>query len=163
MRIEVHAKHNEAGISVKLALLYVFFALFCVAIASSQSTGNMSVNKFKAPLEYCDPPFNLQVRTYLESAQADPQGEGLILLRDAKLETFETNGTPQMTITTPQCTFNMKDQTVNSAGPFKMWTSDNGLLQEGVGFFWQKTNSELTISNSVQTTYRGRMTNSFVP
>lgn len=163
MRIKTQAKSNEASIVVKLVLLAVFCALFCLAIASAQSAGNDTIKKFKAPLEYFDPPYELQVKSYLEGAEAEPQGDGLILLRDAKLQTFQTNGTPEMTVTTPKCIFNMKDQTVNSAGPFQMWTSDNALLQEGVGFFWEKTNSEFIISNSVQTTVRGRMTNSLVP
>ena len=163
MRIKTDAKCDKASVSVRLVLLSVFFALFCLAIASAQSGPGDTIKKFKAPMEYFDPPFELQVKSYLEGAEALPQGDGMILVRDAKLQTFQTNGTPEMTITTPQCFFNMKDQTVNSAGPFQMWTSDNALLQEGVGFFWQKTNSEFIISNSVQTTVRGRMTNSFVP
>ena len=147
----------------KLVLLSIFCVLFCLAVASAQNAGNASIKRFKAPLEYFDPPFELQVKSYLEGAEAEPQGDGLILLRDAKLETFQTNGTAEMTITAPQCFFNMKDQTVNSAGPFQMRTSDEALLQEGVGFYWEKTNSEFIISNRVQTTVRGRMTNSFTP
>ncbi len=148
---------------MKLVLPSIFCVLFCLAIASAQSAANDTIKKFKAPLEYFEAPNELQVKSYLEGAEALPQGDGLILLRDAKLQTFQTNGTPDMTMTAPQCFFNMKDQSVNSAGPFQMWTSDNALLQEGVGFFWQKTNSELIISNRVQTTVRGRMTNSIVP
>lgn len=163
MRIKTQTQSKEASIAVKLVLLSIFCTLYCLAIASAQSVANDTIKKFKAPLEYFDPPYELQVKSYLEGAEAEPQGDGLILLRDAKLQTFQTNGTPEMTMTAPQCFFNMKDQSVNSAGPFQMWTSDNALLQEGVGFFWQKTNSELIISNRVQTTVRGRMTNSIVP
>lgn len=163
MRIKIQAKHNEARIGVRLVLLSVFCTLFCLAIASAQNGSNASIKRFKAPLEYFEPPFELQVKSYLEGAEAEPQGDGLILLRDAKLETFQTNGNPEMTITAPQCFFNMKDQTVNSPGPFQMRTSDDALLQEGVGFYWEKTNSEFIISNRVQTTVKGRMTNSFVP
>jgi hypothetical protein len=42
-------------------------------------------------------------------------------------------------------------------------TSDDKLLLEGVGFFWQQTNSVLDISNQVHTTVRGSLTNSFTP
>jgi hypothetical protein len=163
MQIKIHTKRNEANIRVKLVLFSAFCGLFCLAIASAQNPGSGSIKKFKAPLEYCDPPFELQVKSYLEGAEAEPQGDGMILLRNAKLQTFQTNGALEMTITAPQCFFNMKDQTVNSAGPFQMRTSDDALLQEGVGFFWQKTNSEFIISNSVQTTVKGHMTNSFAP
>jgi hypothetical protein len=163
MRIKTHTKRNEPGGNGKLVLLAVFCGLFCLAIASAQSTGSATIKKFKAPLEYFDPPHELQVKSYLEGAEAEPQGDGLFLVRDAKLQTYQENGAPELTVTTPQCFFNMKDQTVNSAGPFQMRTSDDALLQEGVGFFWQKTNSELIISNRVQTTVKGRMTNSFAP
>ena len=163
MRTKTKPKTDETGISVKVVLFSVFCALFCLAIASAQTSGNATIKKFKAPLEYFDPPHELQVKSYLEGAEAEPQGEGLILLRDAKLQTFQEDGAPEMTITTPQCFFNMKDQTVNSAGPFQMRKSDDAFLQEGVGFFWQKTNSEFIISNRVHTTVKGRMTNSFVP
>jgi hypothetical protein len=148
---------------VKLVLFSICSALLCLAIASAQSAGNATIKKFKAPLDYFEPPHELQVKIYLEGAEAEPQGDGLILLRDAKLQTFQESGEPEMTVTAPQCTFNMKDQTVNSAGPFQMRRFDEPLLQEGVGFFWQKTNSEFIISNSVHTTVKGHMTNSFAP
>src|SRR5579871_1005709 len=131
MRTKRHAEDNKANISLKLTLFAAFCGLFCLAIASAQNAGNASIKRFKAPLEYFDPPFELQVKSYLEGAEAEPQGGGLILLRDAKLQTFQTNGAPEMTITAPQCFFNMNDQTVNSAGPFQMRTSDDALLQEG--------------------------------
>ena len=163
MRIKTHSEHNRASTNVKLVSFSVFCALFYLAIASAQSAGNATIKKFKAPLEYFDPPHELQVKSYLEGAEAEPQGDGLILLRDAKLQTFLESGEPEMTITAPQCTFNMKEQTVNSAGPFQMRKSDDTILQQGVGFFWQKTNSEFIISNRVQTTVKGRITNSFAP
>lgn len=165
MQIRTHSKHNEAGVRVKLVVFSILCALFCLAIASAQSSGDAAIKtwKFKAKLEYCDPPFNLQVKTYLEGAEAEPAGDGLILLRDATLQTFQTNGALEMTMTAPQCFFNTKDQTVNSAGPFQMRMSDDALLQEGVGFSWQKLNSELIISNRVDTKVKGRMTNSIVP
>lgn len=147
----------------KLILLSIFCTLLCLAIASAQGSGNGTIKKFKAPLEYFDPPYELQVKTYLEGTEAVPQGDGLILIREAKLQMFQTNGAPEMVVTAPQCFFNMKDQTVNSAGPFRMQSSDDALLQQGVGFYWEKTNSEFIISNRVQTTVKGRMTNSFVP
>jgi len=161
MRIKKLSKRDESRGIGKLVLLSIFCGLFCLAIASAQSGGNASIKKFKAALEYFDPPFELQVKSYLEGAEAEPQGDGLISLRDAQLETFQTNGKPEMTITAPQCFFNMNDQTVNSAGPFQMRRYDDALLQKGVGFYWEKTNSEFIISNSVDTKVKSSITNSF--
>jgi hypothetical protein len=140
----------------KLVLFSICSALLCLAIAKAQSAGNATIKKFKA-LEYFEPPHELQVKSYLEGAEAEPKGDGLILLRDAKLQTYKEDGAPEMTITTPQCLFNRNNRTVNSAGPFHMRTSDDALFQEGVGFFWQRTNSEFIISNRVQTTVKWKL------
>jgi hypothetical protein len=159
MRIRKHCRPKIGGV---LTLAAIFCGLFCLAIASAQSSANNTIKRFRAPLEYFEPPHELQVKSLLEGSEAEPEPDGLILIHDARLQTFQTNGTMEMTITAPQCVFDSKDQTVNSSGPFKMRMSDDSLLQEGVGFFWVKTNSDLIISNSVHTTVNSR-TNSLVP
>src|SRR5215469_2374212 len=130
MRIRTHSKHNQASTNVKIVLFSVLCALFYLAIASAQSAGNATIKKFKA-LEYFEAPHELQVKSYLEGAEAESQSDGLILLRDARLQTYKEDGSPEMTITTPQCFFNRNNQTVNSAGPFQMRRSDDALLQQG--------------------------------
>lgn len=148
--------------AMRVALISIFCVSFCLAVASAQSSLNNTIKNFRAPLEYFEPPHELQIKSFLQGAEAEPVSDGLILIRDAKLQTFQTNGVAVMTITAPQCVFNTRDQTVNSTGPFEMRTSDDGLLQEGVGFSWGQTNSELFISNSVHTTVSG-LTNSLMP
>lgn len=103
------------------------------------------------------------MKSFLEGAEAEPQSDGLILIRDARLQTFHEDGSREMTVTTPHCLFDSRLQTVSSAGPLQVQSSDDKLLLEGEGFFWQPTNSDLIISNRVRTTVRGPLTNSFTP
>ena len=137
--------------------------VLCLAVTSAQTPPSNTIKNFRAPLEYFDPPHELQMKSFLEGAEAEPQSDGLILIRDAKLQTFHENGSNEMTVVTPLCTFDSKSQTVSSAGPLQVQSSDEKLLLEGQGFFWQATNSDLIISNRVHTTVRGPLTNSFTP
>ena len=137
--------------------------VFCLALALAQEPPNNTIKHFRAPLEYFDPPHELQMKSFLEGAEAEPQSDGLILIRDAKLQTFHEDGSHEMTVTTPQCIFDSKLQTVSSAGPLQVQSTDDKLLLKGEGFFWQLTNSDLIISNRVSTTVRGPLTNSFTP
>lgn len=160
MRIEKKQK-RERAVAVKAALAAAFCLLLGLALAAAQSPSSSVVRGFQAPLEYCDPPHELQVKTFLEGSQAEPGADGVILIRNAKLQTFHDDGSKDMTVRTPHCLFDSRLRTVSSDGPLQVQTSDDKLLLEGVGFFWQETNSDLIISNQVRTTIRGTLTNTF--
>jgi hypothetical protein len=162
MRTERDTKKNSKATRLLAGGLVGCF-VFCLAVALAQTPPNNTIKNFRAPLEYFDPPHELQMKSFLEGAEAEPQSDGLILIRDAKLQTFHENGSNEMTVITPLCTFDSKSQTVSSAGPLQVQSSDEKLLLEGQGFFWQATNSDLIISNRVHTTVRGPLTNSFTP
>jgi hypothetical protein len=144
-------------------LLTAFCLVFCMAVAADQKPVGSTVKGFQAPLEYFDPPHELQMKSYLEGSEAEPAADGMILIRDAKLQTFTETGAHEMTVKAPQCIFDSRQHTVSSAGPLQVQTYDNKLLLQGVGFFWQETNSDLIISNQVRTTITGPLTNSFTP
>lgn len=162
MRIEKGTKKDSRARKLLAAGLVCSFVL-CLAAALAQGPPNNTIKNFRAPLEYFDPPHELQMKSFLEGAEAEPQSDGLILIRDARLQTFHENGSNEMTVVTPLCTFDSKSQTVSSAAPLQVQSSDDKLLLEGEGFFWQATNSDLIISNRVRTTVRGPLTNSFTP
>lgn len=162
MRIERQRKKDSRATRLLVAGL-VGCSVFCLAVALAQTPPNNTIKNFRAPLEYFDPPHELQMKSFLEGAEAEPQSDGLILIRDAKLQTFHEDGSRDMTVTTPHCIFDSKLQTVSSAGPLQVQSSDDKLQLEGEGFFWQLTNSDLIISNRVSTTVRGPLTNSFTP
>src|SRR6516225_10782118 len=92
---------NRMPLAAGLASCFVF----CLAVALAQTPPNNTIKHFRAPLEYFDPPHELQVKSFLEGAEAEPQSDGLILIRDAKLQTFHENGSNEMTVVTPLCTF----------------------------------------------------------
>ena len=147
---------------MSLPAVFMCCFVFCLA-AIAQGPANNTIKNFRAPLQYFDPPHELQVKSFLQGAEAELGPDGVIFIHDAKLQTFHENGTPDITITAPQCTFDQKQQTVSSDGPLQLQSADDKLLHEGKGFLWRETNSELIVSNFVHTTVRGPLTNSFAP
>ena len=147
----------------KLALLVCLCFLFSLALAADQKQPNSTIKGFKAPLEYFEPPHELQVKTYLEGTEAEPGTNGIII-HNAKLQTFHEDGSWEMTATAPNCLWDSRQQTVSSPGPMQVLTADEKYLfhHEGVGFVWMQTNSDLFISNNVCTTITP-LTNSPTP
>ena len=162
MRIESGKRKAESG-KRKTLLLCAFCFLFSFLLAADKAGPASTIKGFRAPLEYFEAPHELQMKTFLEGTEAEPAANGTILIRGAKLQTFHEDGSVEMTVRAPQCIFDSREQTVSSAGPLQVQTSDEKLVLEGEGFFWRQTNSDLIISNRVKTTVSGTMTNSFVP
>lgn len=152
---------RERAVAAKVAVAAAFCLLLGLALAVGQKPPSSTVRGFQAPLEYFDPPHELQMKSFLEGAEAEPGPDGVILIRNARLQTFHEDGSKEMTVRAPHCIFDSRQRTVSSAGPLEVQTSDDKLSLEGVGFFWQQTNSDLIISNQVRTTIRGTLTNTF--
>jgi hypothetical protein len=148
---------------VTIALLVAFSLVVSLAIADQQA--NSTMKGFKAPLEYFEPPHELQVKSYLEGSDAENEPNGIIAIRDAKLKTFHDDGTIEMIAIAPHCVYDTREQTVSSAGPLQVQTSESGLSiwHQGVGFLWVQTNADLRISNEVSTVITGTATNLFKP
>ena len=138
----------------KIVLLFAFCLAFCAAIAADEKQPNSTIKRFRSPLEYFDPPHELQVKTLLEGAEAVPGTNGSILIHEAILQTFHADGSWEMTAKAPQCFWDSHLQTVSSTGPLQVLTADEKNLfhHQGVGFSWLQTNSDLFISNNVSTT-----------
>jgi len=151
-----------------MALLAAVCFVFCLAVAEGQGTNqndgpHSTITGFRAPLEYYDPPYELQVKSFLEGAEAEPGTDGLVFIRDAKLLTYHEDGSKEMIVKAPQCTYDTRQHVVSSAGPLHVQEMDNNIQVEGVGFYWLQTNSYLHISNQQQTTVYGKLTNTFSP
>ncbi len=104
-------------------------------------------------IEYFDPPFDGQMMTRMTSAESRPVpgSTGLLDIRQFKLESFTTNGRPEMIITAPQCIFSTLDNTANSAGPIRVESGDGQFTLAGIGFLWRQNERILNISNQVVT------------
>jgi hypothetical protein len=119
-------------------------------LASAQTNSTTKVKDFSVP-DYYDPPHEMQLKTLLQGAEAEPGSEGLIVITNAKLRTFGENGQLQMLVEAPHCVFDSVRRVVSSPGPLRVRSADGKLNLEGEGFLWQQTNSNLIISNRVRT------------
>ena len=99
--------------------------------------------------DYFDPPHQNQVKSILSGSEALPQPGGSLLIRKLKLRTFDINGRPEMTVTAPECLYDVSGGTASSAGPLELENGDGKFRISGEGFLWRQTNSLLTISNQV--------------
>ena len=101
--------------------------------------------------EYYDPPNQMQIKSRLAGAEAIPQPDGRVLVRQLKLATFDTNGHPQYVVEAPECLYDQFKNTANSAGPLVVRQADGRFRLDGVGFWWQGNQQFLTISNQERT------------
>ncbi|HHY85412.1 MAG TPA: hypothetical protein GYA07_07735 [Verrucomicrobia bacterium] len=113
---------------------------------------------FRVQLENHPPPHAAQVKTLLRGATAEQQSGGLILVTDAALEDFGTNGTLKMQAYSPVCVFDVMQRTISSTGLLQIRTADDRLFIQGEGFLLRTNTdgslSHLTVSNRVHTVIR---------
>jgi hypothetical protein len=128
-----------------------------------QDFSGMEARDFKYQLENYLPPNEAQVKTLVEGAKAQAQSAGMILITEAKLKTFSTNGTLEVLAQSPKCTLDSVQKVVSSEGPLKIETTDGRFLLEGEGFLLQQTNSQLIISNRVHTVIRSELGKTLFP
>ena len=103
------------------------------------------------------------MKSLLQGAEAEPKSGGLILITEARLQTFTESGQPQVLVQTPHCVFDSVQHTISSSGPLSVKSVNGQFYLEGEGFLWEPTNSNLTISNSVRTTIHNAATLSLKP
>ena len=130
------------------ALLWAGQAGVCAA-----DTPVKSANDFTA-VEYYDPPFEMQIKSRLAGTEAIPQPNGLVLVRQLKLETYETNGHPQFVVLAPECLYDQLHRTASSAGPLEVRQAAGLVRITGQGFSWNQDEEFLTVSNQDVTEIR---------
>jgi hypothetical protein len=104
-------------------------------------------------VEYFDAPNEKQMKTRLSGTDALPlpDNNGSVRIKNLKLETFNTNGTPGLIIESPACVYDTINGVANSAGPLEVRSADGRFRITGVGFLWRQDDSSLAISNQVDT------------
>jgi hypothetical protein len=136
---------NNAGV-----ILSVFVALgFSGARAQQPASGHAS--DFSS-VEYFEPPHQLLIKSRLSGAEAQPQGE-LLLIKQLKLETFDTNGVPGLIVKAPECVYDTVHGLASSSGHLRLETADGSSHVEGDGFLWLQASQNLYISNNVQSVF----------
>jgi len=136
---------NNAGVILSAVVALGFFT--GGVCAQPATTGH--ANDFSS-VEYFKPPHQMLMASRLSGVEAQPQGQ-LLLIKQLKLETFDTNGVPGLIVKAPNCVYDVVHGVANSPGHVRLETADGGSHVEGDGFLWRQTDHFLTISNNVQT------------
>ena len=93
-----------------------------------------------------------KLKGQITGAEAQPQKNGLeLLVQKARIEDYLEDGSTNLTATTRECFVDPKNRVAFSAGRLEVETSHGQLTIQGLGFFYQQTNFDLTISNQVET------------
>ncbi|MBI3850667.1 MAG: hypothetical protein HY298_10410 [Verrucomicrobia bacterium] len=129
--------------------LLAAFVLLVVTLHGQQR--GVVISKFRFAEPY-DPPLQNQTKYLLMGAEGRALGEGKVLLKEFRMETFARNGDRQTISSAPECVYDTINRTVSSAGPMQMQTADGKFFIQGEGFLLRQTNLSLVISNKVETT-----------
>lgn len=121
-----------------------------VGVVRAQQNVAGHANNFSS-VEYFEPPHQQQMKSRVSGAEARPLAGGLLVIKDLKLEKFDTNGVVEAIIKTPHCVYNTQSGEANSSDHLWLETGDGKSHVEGDGFLWRQTSSLLTISNNVRT------------
>ena len=139
-----------------ISLRFVPRLLFSLALASILFTAAgvaQTVGAFKG-FKVAQPypaPYEKQTKSRLEAGRAVPVRGGYFLSEGVLLRTYSETNTLQLTARAQECFYSSTNRVVNSAGPLRIETADGKFSIEGVGFYWQQTNSSFFISNKVHT------------
>ena len=101
-------------------------------------------------------PNQQQVKSILSGAEVLLRPGGRFIIKQLKLQTFDSDGKTNMVVTAPECLYDEKNGTASSAGPVQLQNGDGKYRVAGEGFLWRQTNSFLTISNNVHTVIEDR-------
>jgi hypothetical protein len=123
--------------------------IFAVATRAQQNTAGHA-SDFSS-VEYFEPPHQQLMKSRLSGAEAQPQAGGLLVIKQLKLEMFNTNGATEVVVKAPDCIYDTLHGLASSPGHLRLETGDGKSHVEGDGFLWRQTNSFLTISNNVHT------------
>jgi hypothetical protein len=139
-------KHRIA----KKILLAAAILLAAVSSQRAQQNATGRANDFTS-VEYFEPPNQKQMKSRLSGANAQPEAGGVLIIRQLKLELFNTDGSVKIIARAPRCVYDMMNGVANSPGKLQLQSGDGKLRVEGDGFLWRQNDSWLTLSNNVRT------------
>jgi hypothetical protein len=141
----------KSGLNKFPLILSAFVSLvFVAAIGQAQQAGSGQADDFTS-VEYFEPPHETTIKSRLAGAEAQPEAGGLLVIKQLKLETFDSNGVPGMIVKAPHCVYDTVHGVAHSPGHLRLETADGSSHIEGDGFLWRQGNGSLTISNNVRT------------
>lgn len=95
-----------------------------------------------------------RLKTLITGTEAVPQGEGMVWVKEVRIESYAADGRTNLVTEAPECLVHQTAREARSAGPLKVLTGDGRFFTEGQGFLCRLTNYSLTISNAVRTVIR---------
>jgi hypothetical protein len=145
-------KFNNAA----LVALFFWASWFVAVVVRAQQTAASHASDFSS-VEYFEAPHAQQMKSRLSGAEASPQADGLLLIKQIRLEEFDVDGKLEVVAEAPECVYDTMNGVASSAGHLQLQTGDGNMQIEGEGFLWRQTNQWLTISNRVQTVIEGAL------
>lgn len=158
------------------------FCLLLLGAVMSASVGNLSAAETNPPAaalsvpaesfgkvknffvpDYYESPHQNQMKSLLRGAEAEPQPQGRVLIRELQVETYALDGKIEMTVHAPECIYDSADQSASSTSHIEVRSGDGKMLVEGEGFLWHNADSTFTISNRVHTIIRQSPAKPLVP
>jgi lipopolysaccharide transport protein LptA len=135
---------NRAITSVKLLWLCMFAVLTFWVHAQPKIAGKIS-GGFQAPTSTDEK----GRRHVLKGTSAEPRGPNLYELTDPRVTSFNADDSPEMFIEAPRCFYQMRANNAYSDSSLSVRTADGRFSIQGVGWKWEPSAAELTISNQV--------------
>jgi hypothetical protein len=135
---------------MKLILSAVAGLIFLAALGVRAQQSGSHASDFSS-VEYFPAPHQQEMKSRLSGAEAQPLPGGLLAIKQLKLETFNTNGSPAMVVEAPECVYDTLKGLASSPGHLQLRTGDGNFRIEGEGFLWRQNESSLTISNQIHT------------
>ena len=150
---------SDPGIGHFRFMAVLIAVIFVVSMRDGFAQQSMTANATDfTSVEYYPAPAQTQMKSRLSGAQASPMPGGLLVIKQFKLEMFNTNGEPQVIVRAPECTYDAENGEANSSGPLYLQNGDGKIRTQGVGFLWRRADSFLLISNDVKTVAEGPAT-----
>ena len=104
---------------------------------------------------YYDPPNSEQIKARLSGADALPLPGGLLDVKQFRLDTFETNGSSQISAQAASCTFAPLESIAYSPSHLEVVSGDGRAHVSGDGFriVWQTNAMSVMLSNNVHAVF----------
>jgi lipopolysaccharide export system protein LptA len=92
-----------------------------------------------------------QLRALLTGVEARPRPDGRVFVKEPRILHFNEAGQTQLVVRAIDCVYENKSKSASSTNTLRLQIGDGKFDLEGLGFHWNQTNSNLTISNKVRT------------
>jgi len=83
-----------------------------------------------------------------------PLSVTVVKVKDFRLETYTSEGVPNLQGAAPECVLDLSTRQITSEGPVSITQAGGAFTLSGVGFQWDQEAERLVLSNRVHATFR---------